>query len=602
MKAMILADGNAKELEPLTSHVPKSMLTIANKPILEYSIELCKNHSIDEIKINLHHLPEQIDKYFLDGSELGVKISYSLEKKSHGTAGALKRISNFFDSTFFVLPGGTITNINLTEMLRRHKQSGAKVTIAVKKVKDINVGNAIVFDHQQRITGIGYPDSSVIIDSDFCNTRVYIIEPEILTQIPQSTYFNLETDLFPLLLIKNIQMNAYITEAQINGLTSLKEYLRLNVDSFSNINRLDPDVYSERSEGIYIHTSATVSNSSVKNARGPILIGKNTVVLSGVKMSGPVVIGNEVFIDKAAQINQSVILNRTYIGKNIEVTDAIVQEKSYVSIRNNFSTVFDDDKVLNKNENLEFKEKFINFLITLTDKVISFLCLMLLAPIFLLVAILIKIDSRGPILYVSKRIRSPKSEKKGKSWFAFSGERSVKYNVFRTMHTNSASQVENLKNKYENGPYIKVEDDPRVTRIGKILRKTSIDELPLFWNVLKGNMSLVGIWALPGYEARFIAENGLKIGNTSKTFDFSDLARVRFKGKLGLAGFWQARGRSKLTAEERALHDTVQTVINNQTRSDKVFMGDYYKMNTYSGYWKILFETFKSVIKRTGAV
>ena len=180
-------------------------------------------------------------------------------------------------------------------------------------------------------------------------------------------------------------------------------------------------------------------------------------------------------------------------------------------------------------------------------------------------------------------------------------EKPVKYYVFRTMYIDADKRIANLKNKYDTGPYVKIDDDPRITKIGKILRKTSIDELPLFWNVFKGYMSLVGIWALPSYEARHLYEKGLISELENSSLDLSEVAQVRFNGKPGIAGFWQARGRSNLTAEERALHDTVQSVMGNITNKDKDYLGEYTEFNSYKGYLKMLFETFKSVIKRTGA-
>jgi len=170
------------------------------------------------------------------------------------------------------------------------------------------------------------------------------------------------------------------------------------------------------------------------------------------------------------------------------------------------------------------------------------------------------------------------------------------------MINNASKTISKLENKYKNGPYIKVEDDPRVTKIGRILRKTSIDELPLLWNVLKGDMSLVGIWALPTYEAEHIMNAGLKSNEAAAGVDLSDVAKVRFDGQLGLAGYWQSRGRSNLSAEERALHDSFQSFVQNPKIRDKHFLGSYYQHGGYINYWKMLLETFKSVILRTGAI
>jgi lipopolysaccharide/colanic/teichoic acid biosynthesis glycosyltransferase len=83
--------------------------------------------------------------------------------------------------------------------------------------------------------------------------------------------------------------------------------------------------------------------------------------------------------------------------------------------------------------------------------------------------------------------------------------------------------------------------------------------------------------------------------------DLSEVAQIRFQGRLGIAGFWQARGRSNLTAEERALHDSMQAVLTNLDNKYSDYLGEYSEFQTYKGYLKMLKETFNAVLKRTGA-
>ena len=292
-------------------------------------------------------------------------------------------------------------------------------------------------------------------------------------------------------------------------------------------------------------------------------------------------------------------MSNTYIGKGVEVKESIVNKNYHLSIPNNFGVFVDDPAVLMSHTIVPFKTKLNLFLISATDRIVAFFALLCLSIPFLIVAILIKLDSPGPIFYVSKRLRSPKIEKKGNHWYVFFKEKAVKYYVFRTMYTDADRRVKELKNKYQTGPFVKIENDPRVTKIGNILRKTSVDELPLFWNVLTGDMSLVGIWALPTYEAETLLKDGLQ---TEKgELDLSELAQIRFQGRLGIAGFWQARGRSNLTAEERALHDSMQAVLTNVDSKYLGYLGEYAEFQTYKGYLKMLIETFRAVVNRTGA-
>lgn len=121
-----------------------------------------------------------------------------------------------------------------------------------------------------------------------------------------------------------------------------------------------------------------------------------------------------------------------------------------------------------------------------------------------------------------------------------------------------------------------------------------MDELPLLFNVLKGDISLVGIWGLPPEEAQSLYQEGVS-NNWLK-----DVAQVRFKGKLGLAGYWQSRGRSELSAEERTIHDSFQAITAFQDEKLKSRLKEY-RTDSVKGYISLILDTVKSVIKRKGA-
>ena len=153
--------------------------------------------------------------------------------------------------------------------------------------------------------------------------------------------------------------------------------------------------------------------------------------------------------------------------------------------------------------------------------------LVLLSPIFLIVAIAIKLDSKGPIIFGHTR--------KGLHG------KDIKVYKFRTMYENSQEIFNNFTKEQKEEFYknFKLENDPRVTKIGDFLRRTSIDELPQLFNILKGNMSIVGNRPLPLYEAELLT---------------SDAYIDRFMAPSGLTGLWQVErrgGAGKMSAEER---------------------------------------------------
>ncbi len=160
------------------------------------------------------------------------------------------------------------------------------------------------------------------------------------------------------------------------------------------------------------------------------------------------------------------------------------------------------------------------------DIVFSTTALILLSPLFLIVAILIKLDSRGPVFYTSKRVGT--------------GYKIFDFYKFRSMRQNADKEVQNLmtKNQYGESAFFKLQNDPRVTKLGSFLRNTSIDELPQLFNVIKGDMSIVGNRPLPLYEAEQLTTN-----------EWS----MRFLGPAGITGLWQIikRGKSDMSDRER---------------------------------------------------
>lgn len=195
-----------------------------------------------------------------------------------------------------------------------------------------------------------------------------------------------------------------------------------------------------------------------------------------------------------------------------------------------------------------------------SDILLSLLALIVLSPILLVIAIIIKLESRGPILYISKR--------------AGSGYKIFDFYKFRSMRSGADRELKDLShlNQYSEGKgdavFFKIKDDPRVTPFGQFLRNTSLDELPQLINVLKGDMSLVGNRPLPLYEAERLTK---------------DQIAWRFLAPAGITGLWQVtkRGQKDMSLDERIHLDM-----------------EYAMKNSFTMDMKIIFSTFPALFQK----
>lgn len=242
MKAIILCAGKGERLRPLTESMPKPMIPINGKPILEYLILLCKKHKINDIALNTSYLPNSIKSYFGDGSKWGVKVRYSFESTLLGTAGALNNFRDFINETFFVVYGDNVTDLDLSEMLRYHKSKRALATLFLYKEEMIDKQTSIglvVVDSSYKVTEIienpSEPDKfrigKIPLQRTFINSGVYIFEPEILKLISEG-FSDFAKDVLPLVL----------KTGKVYGFTS-KCYFK-EVGQFSRYSKAKEDIES----------------------------------------------------------------------------------------------------------------------------------------------------------------------------------------------------------------------------------------------------------------------------------------------------------------------------------------------------------------------
>lgn len=185
MKAIILAGGKGTRLAPYTKVLPKPLMPIGDMPILEVVLRQIRRAGIDDVVLTVGHLAGLMQAFFQDGATLGLKISYSFENDPLGTAGPLSLVQGL-DETFLVANGDVLTTLDLRELIRFHRQSGAAATIATHR-RAVNVDLGVIqFNGSQEV--IGYIEKPTY---DFqVSMGIYVFEPRVLDYIPYNQYLD----------------------------------------------------------------------------------------------------------------------------------------------------------------------------------------------------------------------------------------------------------------------------------------------------------------------------------------------------------------------------------------------------------------------------
>ncbi len=328
MKAMILAAGVGSRLDPLTRNVPKPLVPIVNRPVMEYLIDLLKKHGFNEIMVNLHYLGDQIVSYFGDGSQWGVKLYYSHEDQLWGDAGSLKRVEEFFkDETFIVIGGDDLTDMDLTRLLRTHKEKKAIATIALSLVDDPSEYGIVLMDENSRITRFLEKPKGEVIFSNTANTGVYIFEPDIFELIPRGTFYLFGKQVFPLLLDQRLPLFGHLTAAYWKDVGNLKVYQQTHQDVLAG--RVDTKLpLTEARKYVWIGENVTIDPTA--EIGYPVAIGHNAVIQAGARILENTIVGNNCTVEEGATVRDSILWDGSVVMRNTHLERCVVGKECKV--------------------------------------------------------------------------------------------------------------------------------------------------------------------------------------------------------------------------------------------------------------------------------
>jgi mannose-1-phosphate guanylyltransferase/mannose-1-phosphate guanylyltransferase/phosphomannomutase len=311
---MVLAAGLGTRLRPITFDMPKPMVPVLNRPVMEHILRLLARHDFTETIANLHWFPELIEEHFGDGSSCGVSLSYSKEEQLLGTSGGVRNVADFLGDEFLIISGDALTDLDLSAMREFHQSHDGIATLATKRVTDTSQFGVAITDKDGRISGFQEkPDPSEAL-SDLANCGIYMFRKEIFDFFPEpgtskaakegdpDGFADWAMDVFPRLLDSDVPFYSHEIDAYWNDIGNLAELRESTVDALTGA--VEVEQVGEIVDG---YRSGEPEGDEGK-LEGPVLLGPGCEIGEDVRIDGPAVIGDGAKIGAGSRLRDVIVL------------------------------------------------------------------------------------------------------------------------------------------------------------------------------------------------------------------------------------------------------------------------------------------------------
>lgn len=305
-KAMIMAAGMGSRLEPITLMLPKPLIPVMNKPLMDIILSQLASIGVKDVISNTYYLSHKIiDRY--SKNNMGINFNYIKETELSGTAGGMKKCQFFFDEgeDFIVMSGDVLTTVDLKKGIELHKKSGAIATIGIKQVEHEKVSQfgVVVTDEKGYIEEFQEKPSVEEAKSNCINTGIYIFNYKIFDYIPENTFYDFAKNVFPKLLQER-QINTFEVTEYWNDIGTIEQYKQSIQDVFNGICNIEHAKIKETNLGSYICG--------------------NTKVPSTVRFVGNSVVGDECKLGEYIMLDNCIVFDGAKIQTGTELSNCIV--------------------------------------------------------------------------------------------------------------------------------------------------------------------------------------------------------------------------------------------------------------------------------------
>ncbi|MEM3799129.1 MAG: NDP-sugar synthase [Thermoprotei archaeon] len=326
MKAVVLAGGFSTRLRPLTNYIPKPLVPVVNKPIIEHVVERLREANVREIIFTLHYRAKEIMDYFGDGTKYGIIPEYRVEDKPLGTAGSVKNVEDLLDEVFIVVSGDVLFDFDLTEAIKNHTKKGNVATIVLSEVENVQHFGVAELNSDNRIVGFVEKPNPSRVKSRMVNTGIYVFNRNVLDLVKNNTKTDFSLDVFPK-LVRQGQLYGFNPKGFWYDVGTFQGLLKAQREVLSGRTRIKPPG-RRLTEGVYIQGEAEVDD--VERLSGPALIGDGSKVEAGVviKYSS---IGKNTRLEAGSALIESIAMDECRVGFNSILAGVILGRRCSVS-------------------------------------------------------------------------------------------------------------------------------------------------------------------------------------------------------------------------------------------------------------------------------
>ena len=355
-----MAGGEGTRLRPLTSNLPKPMMPLANRPMMEHIVDLLRRHGFDDIVVTLAFMPNVIRNYFGDGSELGVRMVYATEESPLGTAGSVRNAMDELDERFLVISGDVLTDIDLGAIVAQHDERKALATIGLVRVEDPLEFGIVITREDGTIERFLEKPTWGQVFSDTINTGIFVLEPEIFDYIPPDRPVDFSSEVFPALLDDERPLYGAVADGYWEDVGTLDAYVSAHQDILDGRVQVDIGGFTLR-PGVWLGENAEVHPEA--RIDGPAVIGDNCRLEAGAHVGEYVVLGANVRVRRDAHLERSVVHDNAYLGEGVNLRGTVVGRSCDLrnGVRTDEGVVLGDDCFIGEDATLASSVKVYPF-------------------------------------------------------------------------------------------------------------------------------------------------------------------------------------------------------------------------------------------------